>query len=103
MLQMPHGGCHQPGPDMSMPCGAGNGLTKEFATAQSQPSKEHSRDNCEEGSGKPPHPLPSQETWQQNSQGKLWRWTMRPSEHSAVPIPFGLFCPFQADLMKQLS
>src|SRR6476469_10573698 len=97
-----------------MPCGAGNGLTKEFAKERSQPSKEQSRDNCKEGNGKPPHPLLSQETWQKNSQGKLWCWTVRPSGRKApsqkqrlgmntVQFPFGLFCPFQAELMKQLS
>src|SRR6476469_6922659 len=81
-----------------MPCGAGNGLTKNLRQNRSQPSKEQSRDNCEEGNGKPPHPLPSQETWQKNSQRNLWCWTVRPSgrkapcqkapgdEHSAVPI-----------------
>src|SRR6478609_8290648 len=37
---------------------------------RSQPSKEQSRDNCEESNGKPPHPLPSQETWQKNSQAR---------------------------------
>src|SRR6478609_4918277 len=88
-----------------MPCGAGNGVMKEFVTERSQPSKEQSRDNCEEGNGKPPHPLPSQETRQKNFQGKLWRWTVRPTGRKApfqkqrlgmntVRFPFGLFCPF---------
>src|SRR6478609_9698612 len=74
----------------SKPCGAN----------RSQPSKEQSRDNCEEGNGKPPHPLPSQETWQKNSQRNLWCWTVRPSGRKApcqkqhlgmntVQFPFG--------------
>src|SRR6478609_1956428 len=98
----------------SMPCGAGNGLTKEFAKKRSQPSKEQSRGNCEEGNGKPTHPLPSQETWQKNYQRNLWCWAAGPSGRKApcqkqrlgmntVQFPFGLFCPFQAELMKQLS
>src|SRR6478736_1080161 len=69
---------------------------------RNQPSKEQSRDNCEEGNGKPPHPLPSQETWQKNSQRNLWCWTVRPSGQKApcqrqrlgmntVQFPFGLF------------
>src|SRR6476619_2405875 len=57
----------------SMPCGAGNGLTKEFAKERSQLSKEQSRNNCEEGKGKPPHPLPAQETWPQDNQTAFYR------------------------------
>src|SRR6478609_7213148 len=93
-----------------MPCGAGNGLTKEFLRQnRSQPSKEQSRDNYGAGNGKPHRPLPSQETWQKNSQGNLGCWTVRPSGQKApcqkqrlgmdtVQFPFGLFCPFQAIL-----
>src|SRR6476619_170422 len=97
-----------------MPCGAGNGLTKEVAKERSQPSKQQSQDNCEEGNGKPPHTLPTPETWQENSQGKLGYWTVRPSGRKAScqkqflrmtteQFPFGLFCPFQTELMKQFS
>src|SRR6478609_5504759 len=98
----------------SMPCEGDNGLTKEFAKERSQSSKEQSRDNCEEGNGKPPPPLPPQETWQKNSQRNLWCWTVRPSGRKApcqkqrlgmntAQFAFGLFCPFQAELMMQLS
>ena len=91
------------------------GCRKNLQQNRSQPSKEQSRDNREEGNGKPPHPLPSQKHGRKiltETYGAGWRDPQaekHPAKNSAcmemntVQFPFGLFCPFLAELMKQLS